>query len=347
MSQKLQNIATQQSQQTVSTPTAGKTDYPLKLKIVAIFLQASSSILINVVNKSLYQNHKFKSPMDLLLFQCICNIIFCFVMMTIKTLRPSSFQFLTDIGFPISNFSEMYTKLKYGLQCAAANLVVSIFGLYSVKHVSIPIYLTFRRCAALTTIVAGYLLQGTTPHNSLWFPVFLLVTGSIWETLDAQWFGYFLVWMNNITQSFQTQFMNLVKKKQNLTPFDMGFYFCVLTIPLLLGFSLYTGEFWYMIEPLYTLQGDELINFYSLLLLSGLLGIFLTLFACLAYLVCEPLTVNVAGILKDVVLTYLGFLLFTDSHKSLIVAIGLGTSFLGGTLYMYRSYSITHKPKLQ
>lgn len=81
----------------------------------------------------------------------------------------------------------------------------------------------------------------------------------------------------------------------------MGFYFCVLTVPILFVAGLYTGEIWYMVEPFYTMKGDELIGFYSYLMMSGILGICLTLFACMAYLVCEPLTVNVAGILKDVV----------------------------------------------
>jgi len=101
-----------------------------------------------------------------------------------------------------------------------------------------------------------------------------------------------------------------------------------------------------MVEPFYILKGDELVSFYVTLGLSGILGICLTMFACLAYLVCEPLTVNVAGILKDIILTYLGFILFTDAHRSTIVAVGLGVSFLGGTLYMQRSYAISQKPKV-
>ena len=56
-----------------------------------------------------------------------------------------------------------------------------------------------------------------------------------------------------------------------------------------------------MTEPYYTLDGIEVYKFYGHLAMSGLLGISLTMFALLAYQVCEPLTVNVGGIIKDIV----------------------------------------------
>lgn len=53
---------------------------------------------------------------------------------------------------------------------------------------------------------------------------------------------------------------------------------------------------------------------------------------------CSPVAFNITGNLKDVVLTYVGFLFFNDAILTLLVGIGLLLSFSGAGSYAVDSY---------
>ena len=56
-----------------------------------------------------------------------------------KESHKDAFESLKKLGFPISSITECKQKFKVGMQIALANLAVVLFGLYSVKLVSIPL----------------------------------------------------------------------------------------------------------------------------------------------------------------------------------------------------------------
>jgi hypothetical protein len=75
-----------------------------------------------------------------------------------------------------------------------------LFGLFSVKLVNIPMFLTFRRCSVLATIVVDFIALGNKPNASLVYSSTLLIVGAIiagWETLSVDAFGYMIIWCNN------------------------------------------------------------------------------------------------------------------------------------------------------
>jgi len=64
--------------------------------------------------------------------------------------------------------------------------------------------------------------------------------------------------------------------------------------------------------------------------------------------VCGPLALNIAGTLKDVGLTYAGFVLFDDVKVTNNVLAGLVLSFLGASYmvkFKYDQSQETAKPK--
>ena len=71
---------------------------------------------------------------------------------------------------------------------------------------------------------------------------------------------------------------------------------------------------------------------------SGTFGILITISATLTTTVCGPLALNIAGTLKDVGLTYAGFILFDGVKATPSVLIGLGLSFLGAAYMVYFKY---------
>ena len=93
-------------------------------------------------------------------------------------------------------------KLKNGLSLASIQIFSVIFGLFSVKLVNIPMFLTFRRCSVLATIIVDFVAFGNKPNASLIQASTLLIAGAIiagWETLSVDAFGYMIIWCNNFT----------------------------------------------------------------------------------------------------------------------------------------------------
>jgi hypothetical protein len=74
------------------------------------------------------------------------------------------------------------------------------------------------------------------------------------------------------------------------------------------------------------------------IIVSGCFGILITISATLTTAVCGPLALNIAGTLKDVGLTYAGFILFDDVKITTNVMIGLSLSFVGASYLVYYKY---------
>lgn len=68
---------------------------------------------------------------------------------------------------------------------------------------------------------------------------------------------------------------------------------------------------------------------------SGLSGIMITITTLMTVCICGPLAVNIAGTLKDVGLTYVGFIFFDDVTLTESVAVGLTLSFAGASYFVY------------
>lgn len=80
-------------------------------------------------------------------------------------------------------------------------------------------------------------------------------------------------------------------------------------------------------------DGKLKANFLGMIVLSGCMGIIITLGVLLVCTLCSPIAVNIVGVIKDVFLTYAGFAFFDGVHASFPVLVGLGLSFTGATLY--------------
>lgn len=116
-------------------------------------------------------------------------------MMTYKQYRPDSFQFLDSIGMRVSKISEVKQKMHIGLRMGLSNLVTVLFGLYSVKLVSIPLYvqisfhkiyrfLTFRRCSILTTVLMAYIINKVVPERKLCISLVLTGLGAFFAGVN-------------------------------------------------------------------------------------------------------------------------------------------------------------------
>ena len=106
---------------------------------VVCAIYAFSSGALTTTNKLIYTTYAKVTPLNLLLVQCVCNIMICSLLMIYKEVNPSAFRSLVKYGIVIPPISVIPEKARLGFKVGALNLATAIFGLYSVKHVSIPL----------------------------------------------------------------------------------------------------------------------------------------------------------------------------------------------------------------
>ena len=206
----------------------------IRVSLCAGYATASSALTF--VNRMLYSTYNYKSPLSLLLIQCVFNLCICLILMSIKQfVSYRAFDFLERYGIKLSSLAEAAGKAKAGLVISAMKVIEVLFGLYSLKAVNIPLFLTLRRCAMITTVIVDYLYQGKTPSQELAIASAFVVTGGLiagYETLNDDFYGYALIMCNN----FATALVNIVASAYNdkkvVNAFDLNFFFALIGLPL-------------------------------------------------------------------------------------------------------------------
>ena len=109
-----------------------------------------------------------------------------------------------------------------------------------------------------------------------------------------------------------------------LTPFEFNFFFSCI------GFSM-TAIYNFGITSDYTQILDVIDDpkFQAMLFLFSVIGASLSLSIACSVAIGGPLALNITGIIKDVFLTYAGFIFFDDTECTAFVMSGLAISFAG------------------
>lgn len=310
-----------------------------------------TSQVLTLVNKYMYSVYHFKSPLNLLLMQCLCNIIICNGFMLWKTfVNPNAFQGLAKLGFKVVTYKEAVsgTKLSLGLIIGIMNMIGVLFGLYAAKFCNIPLLLTNRRCVILATILMQMCLEAKYPDGKLIFITSLMVAGAIvagYESLDSNGVGYIYVWMTNFTQAFQNVFTSKYNSQKQVAAFEINFYFACLGLPIMLFLTLNKGDFWDL-YGIFT-ASDPQVGLIVLLLVSGSFGFIITMNVLLMVIVCGPIALNVTGTCKDLMLTFVGIAIFNDQKITPSFIVGISLSFTGAGIFTYQKVSAIQEKNRQ
>eukprot|EP00347_Sterkiella_histriomuscorum_P021288 403334531 len=264
-------------------------------------------------------------------------------MMLYKQYNPKAFKIFEKFGIRIPPLQETISKYNIGVRMGFANIVTVKFGLLGSKMVSIPMFLTLRRCSILTVIIMNYAILGSIPDRQLMLTLVLSLSGSViagYETLNTDWFGYFIVWMNNLAQSVYNVYVSKVNNEKKVLPFEINFYFACCGLPLALAYTIYTGEIYEFIK-VFSQQQDFISQqwFVIHLAISGFFGILITISSLMLITINGPISPYFVGAIKDIFLTVFSFLYFNDANFTYLVAVGLFLSFCGVITYTYDQYN--------
>lgn len=229
-------------------------------------------------------------------------------------INPKGFLSAEKIGLRITTLGETFGKISSGLFIGGLNIFTVLFGLYAVKNVNVPIFLCFRRCAILCTIIVEFIVRRALPGMTKGFCSLLIVVGAMiagWDGFNNDSFGYFLVICNNFSQSIYTVFTSKFNADKRITAFEINFFFALLGLPICMIVTSYQGDADYLYNLFFN---EKMFNLEEIIAItiSGMGGILITIASLLTVTTCGPSALNISGTLKDVLLTYLGFILFDD-----------------------------------
>jgi hypothetical protein len=87
--------------------------------------------------------------------------------------------------------------------------------------------LAFRRCAILSTLLVGALMQYKLPSLNLSLSTILIVSGALiasWVSIEKNYTGIVVVWINNFVQAFVNVMIERKNKEKLLSTMDIMIY---------------------------------------------------------------------------------------------------------------------------
>ena len=149
--------------------------------------------------------------------------------------------------------------------------------------------------------------------------------------------GYGLIILNNFATTLHFNRIKTVSAENpGLSVETISFFMSSLSIPVLIFLAQFDDK-----------EAFELFDrtnaFYFLLVLSLMSGITLTFSQNLCTVVNSPITTSITGNVKDIGLTFVSFLIFTDVIATPWLIFGLILSLAGAFIYSYPQIEASYK----
>lgn len=188
-----------------------------------------------------------------------------------------------------------------------SNVVV---GLSALSLVNIPMFSAFRRLTLLFVMGAEYVFLKKTHSRAIMYTVIVMTIGAFISAVDDVTFsrlGYCLVFLNNVLTAGYLAAIKRAMKETNFDPLTLLYYTALLGFPLVALLLISTGELAHVIIAFRT--QPELLSwrFLASLILTATGAFAVNFSTSLCTHVTSPLTTSVAGQVKNVLQTVLGF----------------------------------------
>lgn len=305
--------------------------HQLYVASVLIFF-AGSSLGAIFINKTCLTGYHFRYPFTLVLGQMFFSILI------LTVLHLTGYK-----KIPISSKSEILSLI------IPTALFISnvIIGLSALSLVNIPMFSAFRRLTLLFVMVSEYVFLKITYPKSIIATIIIMTIGAFISAIDDVTFsklGYMLVFLNNILTAGYLGSIKKAMKETNFDPLSLLYYTAILGFPFVALLLIITGELQHVIIAFRT--QPELLSwrFLCSLILTATGAFAVNLSTSLCTHVTSPLTTSVAGQVKNVLQTVLGFFSW-GFVPTVLNTVGLLVALGAQLLFAYFKFNNTKEEK--
>lgn len=310
-----------------STPAAAAPT--MRHVVAAVLFFCGSSLGAIFVNKACLTHFHFAFPSSLMVLQAALTVILLFVM---SRLKPS---LVTITPIKSSDYPRIFTSTLFFI----ANVTV---GLSALSRVNIPMFSAFRRLTVLFVMGAEYVMLHKTHPRPVVVSVFVLTAGAFVSALGDVTFtftGYALVFANNALTAAYLASIKRLMRDLSLDPISLLYYSNIMGFPVILAIAILTGDLRRSISFYYNTPGLRDSPLFLIALSFVAASAFcVNLSTSICTHVTSPLTTSVAGQVKNVLQSLLGFFSWgyvptVLNVVGLLVALGGQVSF---AMFKYR-----------
>lgn len=266
----------------------------LYVAFVILFF-AGSSLGAIFINKTCLTGYHFRYPLTLMLGQMT------FAIWVLSILHATGYNRIPPLRKRDMSLMALPTVL------FTSNVVV---GLSALSLVNIPMFSAFRRLTLLFVMGAEYVFLKKTHPTAIVNAVVVMTFGAFISAIDDVTFsrlGYFLVFLNNMLTALYLASIKKVMKDTEFQPLSLLYYTALMGFPLVSTLLLLTGELSHVITAFKTQPELMTFPFWISLVLTASGAFAVNFSTSLCTHVTSPLTTSVAGQVKNVLQTVLGF----------------------------------------
>jgi len=212
--------------------------FKLSDNLIVTYLYLIASILLNIVNRVLYQKYNFKYNFTLLfLQQLFCAIFFKIISLTSKTFKEK----VGDISY--SDFKK--NKSQYMFFCVL--FIINLFcSFIANQKVNTAMFLVLRKFLTVMNFLFDKYINKKALPNYFTQSVAFICAGSIltgWADFTSEGIGYLLVFANNSLSVIYGQMTDGFSKKNGVSNLKLLVYNGYLATPILFACIFISGEY--------------------------------------------------------------------------------------------------------
>ena len=221
-------------------------------------------------------------------------------------------------------------------------MLSSFYGNQLVLNVSM--YVTLRKLVLVMIFFLDFFWYKKPIKLITIFCVFLITVGTVLVSMDDftyDYFGYFVVIINNTLTIIYVKFSEIFKKKTKVTNLKLLVYNSYLSNPILILMIFVSGEYSRVYNYFWEINGEK--NFYYgfvfFLFISCALCVILNSSFLLSNEKNSSLFTQLLSNSKDILFSFLSYFVFKNSKLTLRIIVGLIISTIGALLISMKSIS--------
>ena len=308
----------------------------MSIGIIITYSYMTMSILMNIINRILFHQYKFKFNFTLMfLQQLLCMIAFII-------LSKTSVNFKSKIGeISLKDFIALKNNYISFAFIFISNNLAGFYGNQLVENT--PMFLTLRKLLVVMFLITDIFIYKRKISNFTKICIFLVTFGTFYagiEDFSNDYLGYIVVLIYNTITVMYNKITENFRKKTKITNLKLLVYNSFISCPILLVFIFISGEY---IKVNNYFSENKILEFGSTFHFVN--SLLMSCFFCAGLIIClfmsneknSSLFTSMLSNCKDIIISVLSHIFLPNNKFSNNVIGGLLIATIGAILISFRS----------